>query len=332
MASTYDPLLRLELQATGENINTWGEKTNTNLELLADAIAGFTSINVAGSGNYTLTTSNGAPDEARSAFIRLSGLLTGNRVIVVPSAAKIYFFHNNTTGSYTVTVKTAGGAAATLPQGYVLAVACDGTDCFDASEVARVSKTGDTMTGPLVLPGNPTVALQATPKQYVDALLPSGTRLLFVQSAAPLGWTKDTSPGLDHAIRVTGGAAGWGGSAAFTSIFASRGLSGSVHGHTLSWNEMPVHNHSAWTDAQGGHSHTVADRINAGGIEGNVNGPNSGGSDITRTTSWVDNHAHNVGVGDAGAGWAHAHGLTINNLDMNVQYVDVIIATKDAPA
>jgi hypothetical protein len=33
-----------------------------------------------------------------------------------------------------------------------------------------VNKAGDTMTGPLVLPGNPTTALQAAPKQYVDAV------------------------------------------------------------------------------------------------------------------------------------------------------------------
>lgn len=169
MASTFDSLLRLELQATGENANTWGDKTNNNIELVADAIAGAVSISIAGSGDYTLTTANASTDQARKAFITLTGTLTGNRNIIVPSSSKIYFVRNNTSGAFTVTFKTASGTGALVPQGYVLAVACDGTDCFDASEVARVAKAGDTMTGPLVLPGNPTLALQAAPKQYVDA-------------------------------------------------------------------------------------------------------------------------------------------------------------------
>src|SRR5215469_194317 len=38
---------------------------------------------------------------------------------------------------------------------------------FDFTTV--VARSGSTMTGPLVLPGNPTTALQATTKQYVDA-------------------------------------------------------------------------------------------------------------------------------------------------------------------
>lgn len=39
----------------------------------------------------------------------------------------------------------------------------------DAGDSLRVLKSGDTMTGALVLPGNPTLALQAATKQYVDA-------------------------------------------------------------------------------------------------------------------------------------------------------------------
>ena len=74
MPSTYDSLLRLELQATGENENTWGEKANTNFELLGVAIAGHVSAAIGGSGNYTLSTANASTDEARRALITLSGL------------------------------------------------------------------------------------------------------------------------------------------------------------------------------------------------------------------------------------------------------------------
>jgi hypothetical protein len=47
MASTYSSDLKLELMATGENAGTWGTKTNTNLNLVQQAIAGYQAIDVA---------------------------------------------------------------------------------------------------------------------------------------------------------------------------------------------------------------------------------------------------------------------------------------------
>jgi len=73
MPSTYDPLLRLELQATGENATTWGTKTNNNLDLIAAAIAGISNITVI-SGDTSLTTANAAADQARSAILILDRL------------------------------------------------------------------------------------------------------------------------------------------------------------------------------------------------------------------------------------------------------------------
>ena len=46
MASTFSTDLKLELMATGENAGTWGTKTNTNLNLVQQAIAGYESVNV----------------------------------------------------------------------------------------------------------------------------------------------------------------------------------------------------------------------------------------------------------------------------------------------
>ncbi|MFD9920661.1 hypothetical protein ACFWXR_14405 [[Kitasatospora] papulosa] len=46
----------------------------------------------------------------------------------------------------------------------------DATDYTNAQAALKVSKAGDTMTGPLTLPGNPTSALHAATKQYVDSL------------------------------------------------------------------------------------------------------------------------------------------------------------------
>jgi hypothetical protein len=132
MPSTYDPLLRLELQATGENATTWGVKTNTNLDLLAESIAGAVNLNVAGSGDYTLSTANGAEDEARQAILVLTGLLTGNRNIIVPSSPKNYTVINNTTGAFTVTLKQSAGSGVALVSAGPTITVCTSTTCVDA--------------------------------------------------------------------------------------------------------------------------------------------------------------------------------------------------------
>jgi hypothetical protein len=132
MPSTYDPLLRLELQATGENATTWGIKTNTNLDLLAESIAGAVTLNVAGSGDFTLSTASGAEDEARYAILVLTGLLTGDRNIIVPSSPKNYTVINQTTGAFTVTLKQSAGTGVVVPQGSPSITVCTSTTCVDS--------------------------------------------------------------------------------------------------------------------------------------------------------------------------------------------------------
>jgi len=44
MASSYSTDLKLELMVTGENAGTWGDKTNANLNLVQQAIAGFEAV------------------------------------------------------------------------------------------------------------------------------------------------------------------------------------------------------------------------------------------------------------------------------------------------
>lgn len=128
MASTHSDQLRLELQATGENSGNWGSKTNTNLELLEEALSGLLSINAAGSSNITLTTSNAASDQARHGMLKFTGTLTGNIDIIVPAKTKAYLIWNATSGSFTLSVKTSGGTGKTITQGTRQFVFCDGTN------------------------------------------------------------------------------------------------------------------------------------------------------------------------------------------------------------
>lgn len=140
MPSTYDPLLRLELQGVGENATTWGVKTNTNLSLLADSIAGAVPLNVAGTGDYTLSTASGASDESRYSILVLTGLLTGNRDIIVPSSPKNYVVINQTTGAFTVTLKQSAGTGVVITRDGPNLVVCTSTTALDSIGATTFTK------------------------------------------------------------------------------------------------------------------------------------------------------------------------------------------------
>jgi hypothetical protein len=87
MASTFSTDLKLELMATGENAGTWGDKTNTNLNLVQQAIAGYQEVSIAGGAQTTpLDMSNGALSNARNAVIKFIGTITGNQVVTIPDS------------------------------------------------------------------------------------------------------------------------------------------------------------------------------------------------------------------------------------------------------
>jgi hypothetical protein len=128
MPSTYDPLLRLELQATGENATTWGTKTNTNLGLIAAAVAGQAIVSVS-NVDVSLTTANAATDQARAGILVIQGTLTGNVNIVVPTQSKSYAVLNQATGAYNVVIKNASGTGVTLPASGTEIVICTSATC-----------------------------------------------------------------------------------------------------------------------------------------------------------------------------------------------------------
>lgn len=131
--------------------------------------------------------------------------------------------------------------------------------------------------------------------------IPAGTAMIFAQTNAPTGFTKSTTHD-NKALRVVSGAAGSGGSVAFTTAFASQAVSGTVGNTTLTTAQMPSHTHGSVTVPTGG------DRGLAGCLG---SGQNNGTSGAT------------------GGGGSHNHSFTGTAINLAVQYVDVIIATKD---
>ena len=122
---------------TGENSGTWGNKTNTNLNLVQQAIAGYESISIAGAADTTtLVMTDGTISNARNAVIKFTGTITGNQVVTIPNGIeKTYIVSNGTTGAYTVQFKTVSGTGVTFAtddKGVKLLFA-DGTNVVDTS-------------------------------------------------------------------------------------------------------------------------------------------------------------------------------------------------------
>ena len=172
---------------------------------------------------------------------------------------------------------------------------------------------------------------------YLTSAFPSGTAMLFAQTAAPTGWTKSTTHN-DKALRVVNGTASSGGTTAFSSVFASRTpagtianttatgtisnttATGTVGSTTLSTAEMPAHTHSI--AAATGTGQGVNRSAGYGGTVDPGTGSTGGGGSHTHSFTGTS-HGHTF------TGTAHNHTFTGTAMDFAVQYVDVIIATKD---
>jgi len=127
MPSTYTSRIRLDMQGTGDNSNTWGTALNTGvISITDDAIAGYAQISFA-AANVTLTANNAAGDQARMAFLEPIGALTANVQMVIPSVSKGYWIKNSTTGAYAVSVGTLGATGVNIPQGGTTYVICNGS-------------------------------------------------------------------------------------------------------------------------------------------------------------------------------------------------------------
>ena len=181
-------------------------------------------------------------------------------------------------------------------------------------------------------------------------LLPSGTRLLFHNSSAPTGWTKDTSIN-DSALRVVSGTPGSGGSTGFTSALGSPSVSGSVSlsgepgsgnlstsisgnvnigSTTLSTSQMPSHSHTLVTTNDSG-SDFRQDSTTSPLSQSTTTTNNN----VIQSTGGSGSHNHNAAhnlsgsiSGNPSRGNLSAS-LSSASASINVKYQDFIIAQKD---
>jgi len=167
---------------------------------------------------------------------------------------------------------------------------------------------------------------------------PSGTRMLFQQTTAPTGWTKDTTHD-DKAIRVVSGIVISGGTNPLSSLSAtaagtvSSSISGSTSSHTLTTNEIPSHTHFTFAATTNNSNVPGVSSTNSPAQNNTVNAGNNGyimtGSGTTPT----------LGISSpTGSGQGHSHGVgsltvtssfTGSSNALSIAYVDVIIAQKN---
>jgi len=154
MTSTYVNDLRLNELATGDGSGTWGDTTNTNLELIGEALSFGTEAITTNADTHTSTVADGATDPARSMFIKYTGTLDSACTITIApnTLSRVHFIENATSGSQNIIIKQGSGATVTIAPGDVKAVYLDGAgsgaavvDAFASLSVVDL-KVGDDLT------------------------------------------------------------------------------------------------------------------------------------------------------------------------------------------
>ena len=136
MASSYSTDLKLELMVTGENAGTWGDKTNTNLNLVQQAIAGFEQVTLSSGGTLALVMSDGALSNARNLVIKFAtASIAASTVCTIPdSIEKFYIFDcTGLTNPSNLTIKTASGTGFSPDAARIYAAYADGTNLKEVS-------------------------------------------------------------------------------------------------------------------------------------------------------------------------------------------------------
>lgn len=231
MASTYTTSLKIQEINSGEQSGTWGNSTNTNWQLIEQAVAGVQTI-VMSNANYTMSNLNGVSDEARNMVIVATGTNSAIYQIIAPLVPKIYVVSNQTSGGYSITFGAATGSTVTIPNGVNTIVYCDGSTGFFTGINSIIGN--QTITGNLTVTGNATVnnALTANTgfASYPAASFTggiSGTTLTV--SAVSSGYVfvgqHISGTGITSGTQVTALGTGTGGTGTYT-VSVSQSVSG----------------------------------------------------------------------------------------------------------
>ena len=184
----------ISLVSNGANWDSfgYGQSNTFAYTLLALSVTG---------GTLTLSST-----QASNTIQTYSGVLTSNQIVIVPSTVQLYTITNNTSGSFTFTVKTAvgGGATVTISQGTSLVLTCDGTNVYNAASGSSSSIASLTLgNGSLATP-----SLKFTGDVNSGLYLPATGQVGLVISNVLLGYYNSAGLNVTGTVTASGGISG----------------------------------------------------------------------------------------------------------------------------
>ncbi len=295
--------------------------TGTGTVTLAGAVTGFQSFSTIGNANttyYTIAGQGTSEWEVGIGTYTASGTTLSRDTVLASSA-----------GAPTKTTFSAGIKDVFVTYPAERSVYSDGTNIVpDNAAVLGVVSGGTgqaSLTANNVVLGNGASAVQFVApgasgniltsngttwtSAGAPAAIPAGTAMLFFQAAAPTGWTQVTTQN-NKALRVVSGTGGGtGGSVAFTTAFASQSVAGTVGSTTLTTAQMPSHSHTS----------TMYETSST-----KVSGPTA----VQRMLN-SQPPTYSLTTNSTGSSNSHDHTFSGTAINLAVQYIDLIIATKD---
>ena len=213
--ATYVNNLRLKEITTGDEDGTWGTSTNTNLELIGEALGYNTQDGFATDADATTTVADGAADPARALYFKVtsSATLTATRTLTIGpnTVSRVMWIENATTGSQSINISQGSGASVTIATGKTKVVYLDGAGAtaavVDALALIESISDGD-VTGPGSSTDNNIATFDgATGKIIQDGGqgLPSGT-IVGTSDTQTLTNKTLTSPKVGTSVNDTNGA------------------------------------------------------------------------------------------------------------------------------
>ena len=279
--ATYVNNLRLKEISTGAEDGTWGTSTNTNLELIADALGYDTQDGFSTDADSTTTIGDGIADPARALYFKVtsSATLTATRTLTIApnTVSRVMVIENATTGSQSIQISQGSGSNVTIPTGASKLLYLDGAGASAA--VVDIS-------GKLALDGGVIGASSSAAGTFTTLNATGGGSLTGTWSNLGSVTTVDINGGTVDGVTIGGVSAGAG---TFTSLNATGG--GSLTG---TWSNLGTV--------------TTVD-INGGTIDGVTIGGASAGagtfSSLTATTADINGGTVDgvtIGGTSAGAG------------------------------
>jgi hypothetical protein len=310
----------IETPPLGDN-----DQSPVNSEWVQQTIGKVLSKSIAGGVDVTLTAV-----EAGHGILKFTGAITANISVVVPtSPTRSWIVDNETSGAFTLTIKTAAGTGVVAAQSGETGVYTDGVNVLYASGIVPQAEaeagTATTLRG---------WTAQRVKQAINSSFFAAGTRLLFAQASAPVGWTQvATDEANNRMLRVVNTAgAGVGGSHSpiLNSVVPSH-----THGFTTG-GESADHNHSGSTGGRSAfHVHAAPTYATAGSTyQVGANTLNAATYDFipyVPTGNDDGDHVHAFTTGGISANHTHS-GSTDNGssqTNWTPRYIDLIMCSKN---